>query len=752
MSPRLSPTLQKALQAALQAALQRRHELASLEHLLLALLEEPRAVLVLGACGVDLGKLRTDLEAELTRVHTPVPEGEAFEVMPTLGLQRVVERAWAQALSSERAEVDAGLVLAMLLEEKDSHARFLLRKHGVVRLQLLRTLSHSQPAGAKPADPDAAPRPEGEEGEGPAVAEDPLQAYAVDLVAKARKGELDPLVGRTAELTRVLQILLRRRKNNPLLLGDPGVGKTALVEGLAQRLAEGDVPEALKGAGLWALDLGSLMAGTRYRGDFEQRLKALLKALEGLEAKGAPVILFIDELHTVVGAGATSGGSLDAANLLKPALSGGSLRCLGATTFQEMKQSLDKDRALARRFQPIDLAPPSEADAVAICQGLRSRFEKHHGVKLPDEVLQAAVRLAAKHLTERHLPDSALDVLDEAGAAERLKPKKQRAKALTVAHVEAVVAQLAKVPAETVGADDRTALQELEPRLGAKVFGQGEAIAKVAQTVKLARAGLRSADKPMGCFLFAGPTGVGKTELAKQLAAVLGIAFLRFDMSECMEKHAVARLIGAPPGYVGFEEGGLLTDAVRRAPHAVVLLDEIEKAHPDLQGILLQVMDRAALTDTHGRTADFRHVILIMTTNVGAQDLSGRKVGFGEDGKRSAKGALEKAFSPEFRNRLDAALTFHALPAEAVRKVAARQLAELAAQVAGRGVTLTWSEAALDWLAQHGYEPALGARPMARLLEQQVKQPLSERLLFGALREGGPCRLEVRSGALLLEP
>ena len=743
MSPRLSPTLQTALQAALQVAAQRRHELASLEHLLLALLEEPRAVAVLGACGVDLGKLRADLEPELARVHTPVPEGEAFEVMPTLGLQRVVERAWAQALSSERAEVDGGLVLAMLLEEKDSHARFLLRKHGVQRLALLRTLSHGQPAGAPPA-------PEGEEGEGPSVAEDPLAAYAVDLVAKARKGELDPLIGREPELRRLLQILLRRRKNNPLLLGDPGVGKTALVEGLAQRLAAGEVPEALKHAGLWTLDLGALMAGTRYRGDFEQRLKALLKALEGLEAKGAPVILFIDELHTVVGAGATSGGSLDAANLLKPALAGGSLRCLGATTFQEMKQSLDKDRALARRFQPIDLVPPSEGEAVDILKGLRSRFEKHHGVKVPDEVLEAAVRLAAKHLTERHLPDSALDVLDEAGAAERLKSRKQRAKALTVAQVEAVVAQLAKVPAETVGADDRAALQDLEMRLGAKVFGQAEAIQTVTKTIRLARAGLRSPDKPMGCFLFAGPTGVGKTELAKQLAATLGIAFLRFDMSECMEKHAVARLIGAPPGYVGFEEGGLLTDAVRRSPHAVVLLDEIEKAHPDLQGILLQVMDRAALTDSHGRTADFRHVILILTTNVGAQDLSGRKVGFGEAGKRSAKGALEKAFSPEFRNRLDAALTFHALPPEAVRAVAGRQLAELAAQVKGRGVDLAWTEGALDWLARQGYEPAFGARPMARLIEARVKQPLADLLLFGALAAGGACTVEAGPDGLTL--
>ena len=744
MSLRLSLGLQKALQGALAAAAERRHELATLEHLLLALLEEPSCSAALSGCGVVLKRLREDLETELTRLHAPVPEGEAFEVNPTLGLQRVVERAWSQALSSERAEVDGGLVLAMLLEERDSHARFLLRKHGVQRLQLLRALSHGQPA-ATPS-----PAPEGDGDEGPAVAEDPLSAYAVDLVARARKGELDPLVGREPELKRLLQILLRRQKNNPLLLGDPGVGKTALVEGLAQRLAAGEVPEALKGAGLWTLDLGALMAGTRYRGDFEQRLKALLKALEGLEAKGAPVILFIDELHTVVGAGATSGGSLDAANLLKPALSGGALRCVGATTFQEMKQSLDKDRALARRFQPIDLAPPSEAEAVDILKGLRARFEKHHGVKAPDVVLEAAVRLAAKHLTERHLPDSALDVLDEAGAAERLKPKKQRTKALTTAHIEAVVAQLAKVPAETVGADDREALRDLEARLGAKVFGQAEAIEAVTKTIRLARAGLRGADKPMGCFLFAGPTGVGKTELAKQLAAALGIAFLRFDMSECMEKHAVARLIGAPPGYVGFEEGGLLTDAVRRAPHAVVLLDEIEKAHPDLQGILLQVMDRAALTDSHGRAADFRHVILVMTTNVGAQDLSGRKVGFGEEGKRSAKGALEKAFSPEFRNRLDAALTFHALPKEAVRQVAARQLTELASQVRGRGVELTWTEAALDWLAAKGYEPAFGARPMARLIEAQVKQPLADLLLFGALAAGGACKVDAGESGLEL--
>jgi ATP-dependent Clp protease ATP-binding subunit ClpA len=743
-APRLSAELQSGLQSALRLAKTRRHELAGQEHFLLALLDQPGSAELLKTVGADPKVLRPGLEENLQRYYESVPGEEDLEPQPTLGLARIVERAMMHALSSEQPEVRTGDVLVALLQERDSQAAHLLRKHGVDRLALLKTLSHGdsdEPAPRREAE-------EGEEGEGPV--QDPLEAYTTDLVARAASGALDPLVGRDAELSRLLQVLLRRRKNNPLLVGDPGVGKTALVEGLAQRLHAGKVPEVLKGAKLFALDLGALVAGTRYRGDFEQRLKGVLKSLAKLEQGGTKVILFVDELHAVVGAGATSGGSMDAANLLKPALSQG-LRCIGATTFQELKQSLDKDRALSRRFQPVELLPPSEAEALEILRGLKGKFEAHHGLKVTEAALEAAVKLAAKHLQDRHLPDSALDVLDEAFAAEHLKAKKDRAKKLEPPHIEAVVAQLAKVPAATVSADDKAALKELEARLTAQVFGQEEAIASVAATVRLARSGLRDAAKPMGGFLFAGPTGVGKTELAKQLAATLGIAFLRFDMSEYLEKHAVARLIGAPPGYVGFEEGGLLTDAVRRQPHAVVLLDEIEKAHPDLQGILLQILDRAALTDSHGRTVDFRHVILILTTNVGAQDLSGRRLGFVEEGSlRSAKGALEKAFTPELRNRLDALLVFKALPPSAVRAVAEKQLRLLAAQAQEKGVVLDWTEAALDWLAQKGYDPAFGARPMARLVEKELKRPLSEALLFGGLQGGGRCTVAVEEGALRL--
>jgi ATP-dependent Clp protease ATP-binding subunit ClpA len=743
MTPRLSSALQAAIQSALRHAKAQHHEFAGQEHLLLAMLDQSEAMTLLRATGAKEAALRAALNENIAKYYESLPDDEASDPQPTLGLARVVERAMMHALSSEQPEVRCGDVLASLLEERDSQAAHVLRKEGVERLALLQSLSHHD------AD-EPAPRKEleGEEGEGPV--QDPLEAYTLDLGAKAAEGALDPLVGRESELNRMMQVLLRRRKNNPLLVGDPGVGKTALVEGLAQRLQEGKVPEALKGARLFMLDLGALVAGTRYRGDFEQRLKGVLKGLHTLEQGGTKVILFVDELHTVVGAGATSGGSMDAANLLKPALGQG-LRCIGATTFQELKQSLDKDRALSRRFQPIELLPPSESEALEILKGLRAKFEQHHGLKVTDAALQAAVHLSAKHLQDRHLPDSAIDVMDEAFAAEHLKPKGKRAKRLEPAHIEAVVAQLARVPAATVSSDDKAALKELESRLSSQVFGQEEAIGAVAATVRLARSGLRDGTKPMGCFLFAGPTGVGKTELAKQLASVLGIGFLRFDMSEYMEKHAVARLIGAPPGYVGFEEGGLMTDAVRRQPHAVVLLDEIEKAHPDLQGILLQIMDRAALTDSHGRTVDFRHVILILTTNVGAQDLSGRRLGFVEEGsQRSAKGALERAFSPELRNRLDAQLVFKALPAEAVRAVAEKQLKLLAALAAEKGVTLTWTDAALAWLATKGYEPAFGARPMARLVEKDVKRPLSEALLFGALQQGGRCEIDVAGDALRL--
>ena len=743
-APQLSPALNQGFQRAFEAAKARRHEDVALEHLLLALLDDAHAAAALKGCGVALDALCKDLEAALASRFEPVPEGEAFQPHSTLGFVRVVERALVHAFSAGRKEVQGGELLPAFLEEEDSPARHLLETHGVRRLPLLKVLSHGPAAKPRRAAPKAEAGPEED---APAVAENPLESYATDLVARAAAGRLDPLVGRDAEITRMAQVLCRRRKNNPLLVGEPGVGKTALVEGLARRIHEGAVPEPLKAARIFALDLGALLAGSRYRGDFEERLKAVLKALG--EAPGA--ILFVDELHTLVGAGATGGGAMDAANLLKPALASGDLRCIGATTFQDLKGSLDRDRALARRFQVVEVAEPTAAEALGVLQGLQAAYEAHHGVAYGAGALEAAVRLAAKHLPDRRLPDSALDVLDEAGAAQRLLAKRGRKK-VGPGEIEAVVARMARVPAASVSADDREALASLEAALKAQIFGQDAACEAVAGAIKLARSGLRDPLKPMGCFLLAGPTGVGKTELCRQLARALGIAFLRFDMSEYQEKHAVARLIGAPPGYVGYEEGGLLTDAIRKQPHAVLLLDELEKAHPDLFGILLQVMDHATLTDSHGRAADFRHAVLVMTTNVGARDLAARQVGFGEAGgaRASARGPLERAFSPEFRNRLDAILQFSPLGRAEMAKVAAKHLRELETQLAEKGVSLACSRKALAWLAEKGHDPAFGARPMARLIERELRRPLAEALLFGPLAKGGKARVDLRDGRLCL--
>jgi ATP-dependent Clp protease ATP-binding subunit ClpA len=740
-SPHISTDLNQGFQRAFELAKARRHEDVALEHLLLALLDDAQTAKALKACGVKLDALRRDLESVLETLFEPVPEGEEFQPHSTLGFVRVVERALVHAFSAGQKEVRGGELLPAFLEEEASHARHLLEKHGVKRLALLKVLSHG-PAAAK-AKPSAKKQVEQEPEEEGTVAENPLEAYATDLVARAAAGRLDPLVGRDAEITRMAQVLCRRRKNNPLLVGEPGVGKTAIVEGLARRIHEGNVPDPLKHARIFALDLGALLAGSRYRGDFEERLKAVLKALG--DEPGA--ILFVDELHTLVGAGATSGGAMDAANLLKPALASGDLRCIGATTFQDLKGSLDRDRALSRRFQVVEVSEPTTADALDILQGLKGSYESHHGVKYSDEALEAAVRLASKHLTDRKLPDSALDVVDEAGAAQKLLPKKERAKTIGALEIEAVVARMARVPVASVSADDRESLHTLEAKLRAQIYGQDQACETVAGAIKLARSGLRDPLKPMGCFLFAGPTGVGKTELAKQLAKALGIAFLRFDMSEYQEKHTVARLIGAPPGYVGYEEGGLLTDAVRKQPHAVLLLDELEKAHPDLFGILLQVMDHAALTDSHGRSADFRHTVLVMTTNVGARELSARQVGFAEaGGRRSATGTIEKAFSPEFRNRLDAILQFAPLGRESMVRVADKHLRELEDQLREKGVTLACSEAARTWLAEKGYDPAFGARPMARLIERELRRPLAEAILFGPLAKGGKATVDLKDG------
>jgi ATP-dependent Clp protease ATP-binding subunit ClpA len=734
-----APETFETIQRAFRIASDRRHEEVGLEHLLLAITDESQGRHVLTTCGANVEVLRRQLTDVLARAFTPVPAPTVVEPEPTLGFDRVIQQAMMHAVSSSAKHVESGSLLVFLLQEEDSHAAYFLRSQGVERLLLLRVLSHgskSEPATTSPAG--------GEQGS----PSDPLQAYASDLVARAAAGQIDPLIGRSLEIERMVQVLCRRRKNNPLLVGEPGVGKTALAEGLALRIHQGEVPDVLKGARVFALDLGALVAGTRYRGDFEERVKQVLDRL----SKEENSILFIDEIHTLVGAGAASGGAMDAGNLLKPALASGQLRCIGSTTFNDVKQSFDRDRALSRRFQKIDVLEPSEAEALEILKGLRLHYESHHGVQYEDEALAAAVSLSARHLQDLHLPDKAIDVLDEAGAAQKMLPADQRTGRIGAAQVEQIVAKMARVPIQSVSSDDKKALERLDVELKRVIFGQNGPIDEVASAIKLSRSGLRAPDKPIGNFLFAGPTGVGKTELARQLARIMGVEFIRFDMSEYMEKHAVSRLIGAPPGYVGYEEGGLLIDAIRKAPHAVLLLDEIEKAHPDMFSILLQVMDHATLTDSHGRKADFRHVVLIMTTNAGARDLSDRRLGFAEQGKGgSSRGALERTFTPEFRNRLDATVTFGALGTEQIEKVVDKQIDEVRSMVAAKKVTIVVDPAARSWLARKGFDRAFGARPMARLIERVIKKPLSEMLLFGSLADaGGDVRVIVENDDIRL--
>jgi ATP-dependent Clp protease ATP-binding subunit ClpA len=727
-----APETLETIQRAFRLATDRRHDTVGLEHLLRALTDEPQARGLLATCGVNVEALRAQVDDVLTKAFTPVPAPADVEPEPTVGFDRVVQQAVVHAAVSSAKQVDSGSLLVFMLQEEESHAAFFLQSQGLDRLTLLRVISHggrghpaAQPAETGPPEP-----PSG----------DPLEAYATDLVARAAAGQIDPLIGRALELERMIQVLCRRRKNNPLLVGEPGVGKTALAEGLALRIHQGDVPEVLRESKVFALDLGALIAGTRYRGDFEERVKLVLERLQ----KEPNAILFIDEIHSLVGAGAASGGAMDAGNLLKPALANGSLRCIGSTTFNDVKQSFDRDRALSRRFQKIEVLEPSEEEALEILKGLRPHYEAHHGVRYTDEALAAAVALSAKHLKDLHLPDKAIDVLDEAGASQKLLPAARRVAAIEPPQIELIVARMARVPVQAVSSDDRAALATLDRELKTVIFGQEGAIDEVASAIKLSRSGLRSPEKPIGNFLFAGPTGVGKTELARQLARILGIDFIRYDMSEYMEKHAVSRLIGAPPGYIGYEEGGLLIDAVRKSPHAVLLLDEVEKAHPDMVSILLQVMDHATLTDSHGRKADFRHVILIMTTNAGARDLSDRRLGFGESGQGvSSRGALEKTFTPEFRNRLDAIVHFNALGPGEIERVVDKQIDELRAMVAARGVTIELDPLARAWLAAEGFDRAFGARPMARLIERKVKKPLSEAMLFGALSGGGTARIVV---------
>jgi ATP-dependent Clp protease ATP-binding subunit ClpA len=728
-----APETLETIQRAFRMATERRHDTVGLEHLLRSATEEPQARQVLATCGVDLDVLRKQIDDVLVKAYTPVPPPGTSEPEPTIGLDRVIQQAIVHAAVSSAKQVDTGSLLVFMLQEEESHAAYFLRGQGVDRLTLLRVISHGGKTQPSPSELG--------EGEGPAPAPpDPLEAYATDLVARAAAGQIDPLIGRRLEIERMVQVLCRRRKNNPLLVGEPGVGKTALAEGLALRIHEGQVPEVLRGAKVYALDLGALLAGTRYRGDFEERVKQVLDRL----GKEPNAILFIDEIHSLVGAGSASGGAMDAGNLLKPALANGTLRCIGSTTFSDVKQSFDRDRALARRFQKIDILEPTESETVEILKGLRPHYESHHGVKYSDAALESAVALSAKHLKDLHLPDKAIDVVDEAGAAQKLLEAADRVTEIGTSEVEQIVAKMARVPIQAVSTDDRHALSILDAELRKVIYGQEAAIDEVSAAIKLSRSGLRSADKPIGNFLFTGPTGVGKTELARQLGRILGIEFIRYDMSEYMEKHAVSRLIGAPPGYVGYEEGGLLIDAIRKSPHAVLLLDEIEKAHPDMYSILLQVMDHATLTDSHGRKADFRHVILIMTTNVGARDLSDRRLGFGETGVgASSRGAIERAFSPEFRNRLDAVVNFAPLGAAEIERVVDKQIDELRGLVAAKHVTIELDPAARTWLAVKGFDRAFGARPMARLVERVIKKPLSEMLLFGAVGEGSTVRIVV---------
>jgi ATP-dependent Clp protease ATP-binding subunit ClpA len=735
-----APETLETLQRAVRLATDLRHDTVGLEHLLIAIADEPQARRILMACGADVNAMKRQLEELLAKAFTPVPASSAVEPEPTLGFDRVIQQAMVHAAMSSAKHVDSGSLLVFILREEESHAAYFLRSQGVDRLTLLRVISHGGASDA-PAVPAT--------GDNPASppSSDPLEAYAANLVQRAAEGRIDPLIGRAVELERMIQVLCRRRKNNPLLVGEPGVGKTALAEGLALRIHQGDVPDMLKGAKVFALDLGALIAGTRYRGDFEERVKQVLDRL----AKEEHAILFIDEIHSLVGAGAASGGAMDAGNLLKPALANGTLRCIGSTTFSDVKQSFDRDRALSRRFQKIDVLEPSEAEALEILKGLRVHYETHHGVRYTDEALEASVSLSARHLQDLHLPDKAIDVIDEAGAAQKLAPMEQRAGEIGARQIEQIVAKMARVPVQAVSSDDRRALQALDVELKRVIFGQNEAIDEVASAIKMSRSGLRAAEKPIANFLFAGPTGVGKTELARQLSRILGIEFIRFDMSEYMEKHAVSRLIGAPPGYVGYEEGGLLIDAIRKTPHAVLLLDEIEKAHPDMFSILLQVMDHATLTDSHGRKADFRHVILIMTTNAGARDLSDRRVGFADSAVGvSSRGALERTFTPEFRNRLDAIVNFHALGTVEIERVVDKQIDELRSMVTAKGVTIELTPEARAWLAEKGFDRAFGARPMARLIERIVKKPLSEALLFGSLGEGGTVRIVADGGEVRL--
>ena len=746
----LSRNLEQTLHRALALATERNHEYATLEHLLLSLTEDRDSVAVLRACGVDLEQLPRDLTDFIDNELSDIGQSRGGEPKPTAGFQRVVQRAVIHVQSSGREEVTGANVLVALFSERESHAVYFLQLHDMSRLDAVNYISHgiakvtgeSRPQTVRGADEDSA------EDKGMQKGEEALEAYCVNLNRKAEEGRIDPLIGRQKEIERTIQILCRRNKNNPLYVGDSGVGKTAIAEGLAKRIVDGDVPEVLSGATIYCLDMGALLAGTRYRGDFEERLKIVMTELENTEDS----VLFIDEIHTIIGAGATSGGSMDASNILKPSLASGKLRCMGSTTYKEYRSYFEKDRALARRFQKIDIYEPSVEDTVKILRGLKPYFEKFHMVRYTAEALRSAVELSARYINDRKLPDKALDVIDEVGASRMLVPKKKRRKTVTVKDVEKVVAQIARIPPKSVSVDDRKALKNLKRDLKTMVFGQDAAIESLSSAIKLSRAGLREPEKPVGSYLFCGPTGVGKTEVARQLALTMGVELVRFDMSEYMERHSVSRLIGAPPGYVGFDQGGLLTDAIDHQPHSVLLLDEIEKAHPDLFNILLQVMDHGKLTDHNGKSIDFRNVVLIMTTNAGAADLVKPAIGFEREGRAGDEmEAIEKMFTPEFRNRLDAVIQFKSLPPEVVAKVVDKFIMELELQLEDRNVTIELNGPAREMLAKKGYDEKFGARPLARVIQEKIKKPLAEELLFGKLAKGGVVLVKVKKNKFVFE-
>ncbi len=747
----LSRNLEQTLHRALATANERHHEYATLEHLLLALTEDQDAMAVLRSCGISLPDLKDQLSHYLDHELAYLIDHGTEEAKPTTAFQRVLQRAAIHVQSSGREEVTGANVLVALFSERESHAVFFLQEQDMTRFDAVNYISHG--IAKVPGQAEQSMRTptgaEQQEDEKPVkTGKEALDAYCINLNEKARRGRIDPLIGREKEIDRTIQILCRRQKNNPLYVGDPGVGKTAIAEGLAKNIIEGDVPDVLKDCTIFNLDMGTLLAGTRYRGDFEERLKAVLSELQSYDGS----ILFIDEIHTVIGAGATSGGAMDASNLLKPALSSGSLRCIGSTTYKEYRNHFEKDRALVRRFQKIDIYEPSIEDTIKILKGLKPYYEKHHHVKFTNDAIKTAVELSARYISDRKLPDKAIDIIDEVGAAQKLLPPSKRKKSISVKDIEGVVSAIARIPARTVTKNDAEALQNLDRDLKTLVFDQDPAIQTLSDSIKLSRAGLREPEKPIGCYLFSGPTGVGKTEVARQLASTMGLELIRFDMSEYMERHAVSRLIGTPPGYVGFEQGGLLTDKVDQHPHSVLLLDELEKAHPDLFNILLQIMDYGKLTDNNGKSVDFRNVILIMTTNAGAQQLAKAPMGFERNTRADDdEEEIKRMFSPEFRNRLDAIVPFQSLGTDTIKRIVDKFIMQLEAQLADKGVSIQLDDEARSWLARTGYDPSMGARPLARVIQEKVKRPLAEELLFGRLKRGGTVVIELEGDNLVFK-